>query len=74
MSVESADENFERKRNEMKTMVGLEIAKTQKTLGFPGQAKSTPLLSHRSFEAMLKKKPTFVLKLVDELSTEKLAR
>ena len=25
MSVESADENFERKRNEMKTMVGLEI-------------------------------------------------
>ena len=36
MSVESADENFERKRNEMKTMVGLEIAKTQKTLGFPG--------------------------------------
>ena len=37
MSVESADENFERKRNEMKTMVGLEIAKTLKTLGFPGQ-------------------------------------
>ena len=36
MSVESANENFERKRNEMKTMVGLEIAKTQKTLGFPG--------------------------------------
>ena len=36
MSVESADKNFERKRNEMKTMVGLEIAKTQKTQGFPG--------------------------------------
>ena len=42
MSVESADENFERKRNEMKTMVGLEIAKTQKTLGFPGHCDGQP--------------------------------
>ena len=36
MSVESADENFERKRDETKTMVGLENPKTPKPLGFPG--------------------------------------
>ena len=41
MSVESADENFERKRNEMKTMVGLEIAKTQKPWVFLGAQSAT---------------------------------
>jgi len=39
MSIESADENFERKRDETKTMIGLENPKTPKTLGFPGHQK-----------------------------------
>ena len=51
MSVESADENFERKRNEMKTMVGLEIAKTQKTQGFPGHWPYCDPGPHRELDA-----------------------
>ena len=50
MSVESADENFERKRNEMKTMVGLEIAKTQKTLGFSGHWVTGSTSDHQAFD------------------------
>ena len=46
MSVEFADKNFERKRDETKTMVDLENPKTPKTLGFPGRCEGPTCHHH----------------------------